>query len=263
MSPCLVFFFDFDDTIIEGNSDTIPFESLAPHILEEDIRKSTLPWTERMDTALAKLPAAGIQPEDVLDCVSRAIVHADTRAMLALLRECPYAASAIISDSNTLYIDAVLAANGLSDAFGLGIWTNLATFVEMDLECGKEPTNVTKRLSVFPYSTGDSRRECSCPANMCKGAIVRDIMKEHPGVTFVYCGDGSNDFCGAKQLPGGSFVLPRAGFALERKLCRKNIAADVLPWKNGTELRISVEKILDILAPPGGLHGSKRDMQKS
>jgi pyridoxal phosphate phosphatase PHOSPHO2 len=229
-------------------ADVAGFESLAPQLLDE-VYQSKRPWTERMDRAFSRLPAAGVTPEDLLRSVAQAPLPADIARALRLVHETPGAVSCILSDSNTLFIDAVLAENGLADVFEAGIQTNPATIVDVSPAAGEassEPVAAARRISVRPFCPAVRRpHRCSdCSANMCKGELVRETMARHAGGRFCYVGDGRNDFCGCRQLPEGSFALPRAGFPLARMLAREPIPARVAPWGSPAELLASIKNLI-------------------
>lgn len=232
--------------------DTIPFECLAPELLEREIYQSRLPWTARIDHALSLLPAAGISPQQVLDCVAKAPLPDETATALQLIRDSSRVVSAIVSDANSLYIDAVLQKHNLEDAFEGGIQTNPASIVSVEATGAAEESapasRVRSRLSVSPFCPvlHDNHGCAACNANMCKGELVRELQKR-PGfasATFIYVGDGSNDFCGCLQLRPGSHVLARAGFALAKRLQGSDIAATVTNWASPSDLLRAINSIV-------------------
>jgi pyridoxal phosphate phosphatase PHOSPHO2 len=229
--------------------DLVGFASLAPDILAREISGSNLAWTARIDRALALLPAAGVSPEQLLSCVAQAPLPREVAATLRLIRDAPHAVSAIISDANSLYIEAVLRENWLLDAFEAGIQTNPAAIVAAtglgDDSCDASGC-VTRRISVSPFCpTLHTPHNCAtCSANMCKGELVRELMEKYRDATFVYVGDGGNDLCGCRQLPRGSHALPREGYPLARKLAKIPIQASVANWHSPAALFETVQRVL-------------------
>lgn len=248
----VVVVWDFDNTMVDANTDTFVFECLAPEILEKEIYLSELQWTARMNHALSLLPAAGVSPKQVLECAARAPLPDDTASALRLIRDCPRAVSAVISDANTLYIDAVLREHKLGDAFEAGILSNPASIVSVEASTVAEESpsspRVLSRLAVSPFCPAlHENHGCrACSANMCKGELVRELQARpaYASATFVYVGDGSNDFCGCRQLPSGGRVLARTGFALAKKLESSAVAASVTLWASPLELLQALKSIL-------------------
>jgi pyridoxal phosphate phosphatase PHOSPHO2 len=157
-----------------------------------------------------------------------------------MVHAAPHAVSAILSDANTLYIDAVLRKANLADAFEAGIVTNPARILpQMD--------DVASRVTVSPFraASGRAPHQCrACPVNMCKGDLVEGLFARYPDARFVYVGDGTNDLCPSRRLASDGTVLPRVGFALSEALLRTTIEAQVLPWESPVQLRLAIDKLV-------------------
>lgn len=207
-----------------------------------------------MDRALSLLPAAGVSPEQLLGCVAKAPLPDDTALALRLIRDSPRAVSAVVSDSNTLYIDAVLREHQLTDAFEAGIQTNPASIVAVEpsgaVEESAPDRRVLSKLSVSPFCPAlhDDHSCTACSSNMCKGELVRELQAkpDFAAATFVYVGDGSNDLCGCRQLRTGSHALARSGFSLAKKLRSAAIPATVTQWDIPRDLLQALKTILQL-----------------
>jgi pyridoxal phosphate phosphatase PHOSPHO2 len=242
--PRLVVVWDFDQTIVSVNTDTFVFERLAPDILDSYIhsgsRSPTTSWTSLMDAALELVARRGISADTVLETVSEAPLPVEIRDALALVRDAPHAVSAMLSDANTLYIDAVLTRWGLTDAFEAAIVTNPAHIVP-------RTDSLSSRVTVTPFHAGSGRppHVCTaCPANMCKGDLFLELAARYPEARFVYVGDGANDLCPSKRLGVDGTVLPRVGYTLARKLATTQVCAQVRPWTTPCQLRESIQTVL-------------------
>ena len=122
----------------------------------------------------------------------------------------------ILSDGNTLFIQAFLDNNGLANHFNQGVVTNIGRW-----ETGEEDGNV--RLCITHQSQKYGGHSCkTCPKNLCKTQALGKILEEdrfsngsRPKI--VYVGDGGNDACPALHvLQKEDVLLARAG---KRRKC--------------------------------------------
>lgn len=226
----LLIVFDFDHTLINANSDLVPFQELpygqplVPRFTS--LRKEQgLGWTQIMQSQLAELAAQeGYSKADVLACLRNlkmdpALVH----ALKTLQRsQSPPAKLVIASDANTIFINEILSANGIEDGTFCAVYTNHGSWSANDV------------VQVEPYQPSDTPHNCprACPVNMCKSSILRRAMTELQLVDVkdlrtVYVGDGGNDFCPSLSLSAADLVLVREGFALQRLIEKAMAGAEL------------------------------------
>ena len=221
---------DFDHTLINVNSDLVPFQELPygqPLVSRfTSLRKEQgLGWTQIMQSQLAELAAQdGYTKADVLACLRNvkmdpALVHALSAFHQS---QSPPVKLAIASDANTVFISEILNANGIGDGTFSAVYTNAGSWSTDDV------------LQVEPYQPLDTPHQCprACPANMCKSTILRRALAElnlqdTQGLRTVYIGDGGNDLCPSLSLSTTDLVLVREGFALQ-KLIEKGTAGEEL-----------------------------------
>jgi len=237
-----LFLWDFDNTVVLDNTDLIIFERLSPSLLEElrhAPRNPTFGWTQLVDTGLGKLSAAGITSHQILEASAAAHFPRATADAIRSIARDPHAQSAILSDANTLFIDACLRKNDLDAAscFQAGIFTNPAVVDDLD------------RIRVSPFiPLDDTARQhgChSCARNMCKGALLEQLTAgRFVDWRIVYIGDGSNDFCPSKRIGPDGFVFPREGYSLAKKLAASPPEATVKPWGNAQQLQKFIAEVL-------------------
>ena len=218
--------FDFDNTLIDDNSDTfVPLRlapALLPHIRAESRRG--VPWTELMDDVAARLHAAG-HGEAALAAAVRALpVHA---SMPAAVRAAAGAGArvAVVSDANTFYISTWLDHAGLAAELPpAAVFTNPAAF------------DADGRLRIQPFvPRGGAPHGCArCPPNMCKGAILDALVPA--GARVFYSGDGGGDVCPALRLRAGSVAAARAGCEMAKTLAKHGTAARVVVWRDGDDV---------------------------
>lgn len=241
-----LFIWDFDNTIVLDNTDTLVFSKLAPDILQT-LRPlvhplgSTPPplWTDLVASGLRALFHRGISSDTILSAVAQAPLPAQTRTALLAVAKCPYACSGILSDANSLFISACLSRNNIDEAFTFtaGVVTNPA-YVD-NSGC----------VRVAPYLKGDvpeRRHSChTCPRNLCKGEVLDKMLRsDYKGWRLVYVGDGGNDFCPVRRMGENCVTLVREGHSLHRKVVEGGVRAQVRLWKTADELRVMVDELL-------------------
>lgn len=234
-----LFLFDFDHTLVEANTDLQPVHLLAPdlqatHINNREMRRAG--WTSLMNQVLLELHTRGKSPENILNAVAESPMPLPTVQLITMLANSPHVHTAIISDANSLYINACLHRNKLSpDHFDAGIFTNPASIHNQCIR--------VQPYARFPHS-------CPyCPTNLCKTVVLEELAHSYQPSTLIYVGDGSNDLCPAKHVPANGFVLARSGFALEHAISGEQsehaLQANVRIWKNAQHLKQLVHQILN------------------
>lgn len=220
---------DFDHTLIDVNSDLVLFRQLSygKPLLPRFIslrQEHGMGWTQIMQSQLAELAAAdGYCKTDVLKCLHD--VKMDPILISALQKlhssRIPLVKLVIASDSNTIFINEILKANGFPEGTFPLVYTNTATWTTTDT------------IHVEPYQPISSPHQCprNCPANMCKTSILQTARKALDLVATeqlqtVYVGDGGNDFCPSLSLADSDLVLVRDGLALQKLIDNAASASD-------------------------------------
>lgn len=232
--------FDFDHTLVDGNSDTWVIkcapDQCIPDWLKDSYQKGR--WTEYMGRVLTYLGDNAVS-RDTVRSVMETLPFTD--GMVDLLK---FIASnkncidcIIISDSNTLFIDWILQGAGVQAAVDR-VFTNPARFDErgyMIVEC---------------YHSHECRQ---CPVNMCKNKVLDEFLKSQSqhGVEYhliCYIGDGGNDLCPVKSLKPSDLVLPRKGYALERLLTKSELELlkpRIVVWSDGFEIMNEITALIE------------------
>lgn len=237
-----LFIWDFDKTVVLDDTDLNAVQTLAPHVVhshlhnEERVRRDG--WTNVMNDAFSTLLSLGHTPQEIISAAARSHFPQATTNTLRSVAASPDSANAIISDSNSAFIQACLARADATPLFTAGIHTNPATIS-------------SSSLRVTPYSVAhDSPHHCTtCPTNLCKGNVMEAVLTKYsPRPTIIYIGDGLNDFCPVRRLVKTDIVMYRSGFTLER-LIRQNrmsLAAKTFVWSTPEMLNELVNSILQI-----------------
>ncbi|GAB0491992.1 hypothetical protein MMPV_003250 [Pyropia vietnamensis] len=248
--------FDFDRTLFyAANSDEWVFEELAPDLLpllHQRVRAAgPSGWTDAINWALAALPPRGVPAAALLDALRRAPWPAEATTLLRFLAAQPGVQVGIVSDANTAYIYTILDTAGLGGEEGVdmlftaGVATNGAA------------VSAQGGLVVVPYSAGRPPHGCGrCPPNICKGAVVTELLRARPNVRqVVYVGDGSNDVCPVLRLGEADIALARQGLAMERELAKLVAAHDpalrarLISWSTPADLLGLFRALIDSPSP--------------
>lgn len=238
---------DFDESFADADTDRWTFEVLAPHLRRkfEDIGASgSMQFTDMCAMLLRELHAEGVKADEIIAAQKRLYVHpAMVRGVKALRSAAsPRTDCFLLSNSNSVYLQSVLEANGLfPPAFDLfnEIVTNPATVESNGL------LNLRRRVS-----PDGPQHDCKvgCSANMCKGAEMDAYLDRHGGRSqydrLIYLGDGGNDFCPVLRFGKNDVALVRKGYGLERRIREEGgVQCDVRYWRHAWE----VEELLDLL----------------
>jgi len=229
--------FDFDWTVLDQNSDTWIFEAIAIDLRRKvaNLRKS-VQWTDLIAQCLEDLHARGVTRNQIEDSLRMAPFHP---AMARCLHRMASDESAkakttllCLSDANSVFIDTILEAQGLTQAFD-EIITNPASWTDDGL------LKVQRRVDPNgpPHSC-----KVGCGVNLCKGEELESYLARK-GVEYdrmVYVGDGWNDFCPALKLRAKDVVLARALFGLENRIKQEGekhgLKARVKTWEGAWEV---------------------------
>lgn len=161
---------DFDKSAVELNTDDLVPRACAGDELVAHIRtqyRAGRGWNALMDEVCTMMHERGVTRADIEAALRTMPVAAD---MMAAIREA--AASGvpvhIVSDANAVYIDVLLDHLGLKGCI-TAVHTNPAHW------------DADGRLRIGPYVPPHSPHGCGrCPVNMCKGAILRDVLRVLP-----------------------------------------------------------------------------------
>lgn len=227
--------FDFDHTIVDGNTDVVARKLLKNEQIPESVRSlyQTHGWTLYMQEIFKLLKKFHISKEQVKNAItSIPAVPSIKKLITHLVLHVNYDAI-IISDSNSLFINYWLEANNMSKYFH-SIFTNPAKYNKNDLIeiTGYHEQHVCKLSTV----------------NLCKGMIMEDFVKEQAKQnidyeSILYVGDGKNDFCPILRLTSNDIACAREGYVLVDVLEKNKIEKThqiVLPhiciWKSGDDI---------------------------
>ncbi|CAN8230072.1 unnamed protein product [Cochlearia groenlandica] len=229
MTEIVVVVFDFDRTLIDGDSDNWIVTEMGLTEIFHQLR-FTLPWNRLMDRMMMELHSQGRSVIDIEACLKNMPIdsHIIEAIKSAKSLGCDLK---IVSDANKFFIEKILEKHGLLDCFS-EIYTNPASVDE------------DGKLRIFPYHSDASfQHSCNlCPPNLCKGIVMDHIRASPPNGQinrrFIYLGDGGGDFCPTLKLKECDSVMPRTNYPLWKRISDNPllIKAQVKEWSSAEEL---------------------------
>lgn len=170
---------------------------------------STAPssWTALMHALMAEAAHRGHAPSVLQAAMACIPVFPGALAAVAAASAAG-ARQLILSDANSVLVQAFMQAQGLGDTFNV-VLTNPA--VEQE-----------GRVAVAPFQPLATPHACPlpCPSNLCKGGVLQAYLSATYGgeaawPTLGYVGDGAGDTCAVCQLSPSSTAFVRKGYALQ------------------------------------------------
>lgn len=253
-APRFLLTFDFDETIVDENSDDSIVRAAPGQRLPESLRATYREgfYNEYMQRVFKYLGEQGVRPRDlraIYEAIPLSPGMGDLLQFVAKQGACFEVI--LISDANTFGVESALRAAGHHSLFRR-ILSN--------------PSGPDARglLALRPFHTHSCTR---CPANMCKHKVLSDYLREraHDGVHFerlFYVGDGANDFCPMGLLAGGDVAFPRRGYPMHRliqeaqKAEPSSFRASVVPWETAADVRLHLQQLTHLgCLPRSTAHG--------
>ncbi|XP_038044760.1 pyridoxal phosphate phosphatase PHOSPHO2-like [Patiria miniata] len=249
-APKMLFVFDFDQTIIDGNVDVWIRKLLPNGKVPKPIKdryKEHDSWTEYMGDIFSHLHDLGIRKRKMLQSISEVPFTPGMMELLKYQQTAPSIETIIASDANSLFISHILEGAGLQGAYQ-EIFSNPAEF------------DAAGCLEIAHHHKHHCER---CPTNLCKGTVLKGYLQtklKTDRVVFdkvAVVGDGTNDFCPCLVLGENDFIFPRKGYRLIKKIEEytsdksdepvaggNKLKATIVPWDNAHEILDYVREIL-------------------
>lgn len=229
--------FDFDETIVDCNSDSwvhqLAKEKKIPENLEFYLGQD---YFKHVQSVLAFLYSEGITEKDFIQCLSTmpqvvGMIDPLIRTLASMREKYDIV---ILSDANSFFISSYLKSLDLDDKI-TAVLTNPARIDD-------NGQLLITEYHIQDYCTISSR-------NLCKGEALRNfigkMMLDCKTVynCVNYVGDGENDLCPSSKLSPRDRIFPRRGYTLDR-LCQKSMVdcnlpelkASIIPWRDGNEI---------------------------
>lgn len=250
--------FDFDETIVDCNSDSWVHKLLGKEGLPANLDYCKgQDYFEHVKAVQEHICRQGISEAEYSNCLGEMpVVQGIDDPLISYLNKMPETYDIIIlSDANSFFIGSFLKKKGLEKSI-LTVLTNPARFTLND------------QLFIEPFHEQDF---CSwSPWNLCKGEALKTFIGKRmldDKIVYdniFYIGDGENDLCPSTKLSSHDFVFSRKGYALDR-LCKKlrdgnfdvdrfggklpEVKASVVAWEHGRE----IVNMIDTLSKPSSV----------
>ncbi|XP_043910899.1 phosphoethanolamine/phosphocholine phosphatase [Protopterus annectens] len=234
--------FDFDETIINENSDDSVIRAAPGGTLPDWLRNSLKDgfYNEYMQHVFEYLGEQGVQEEAIRNEYSKIPLSPGMLNIFNfLMKNSGLFEIILISDANMFGIEATLKAIGFHSLFRK-IYTN--------------PAHFDKRgyLVLRPYHSHTCTK---CPANMCKRKIVTEYLTERAqqSVKFekmLYVGDGANDFCPTVVFSSNDVAFPRKNYPMHRRILEMQKSQPnvyqptVIPWQSADDVIYYLQRLL-------------------
>ncbi len=245
-----LFAFDFDHTLVDGNSDVMVqnaygiepvFEYLSVSATEHRVT------TYKKEGYLFHYPRS-IKRKDYHKVLNNIAFVPGMRSCVAQLKKLG-AELIVISDANTYFIEHTLRHHKLNKHFSK-VFSNPAHFDD------------NGRLIIMPYM---DNLDCNMSSrNLCKGKALEDYIRQRKeeGQSFafvVFAGDGINDFCPMYRLGPNDLACGREGYSIGHDIAKKAsqrmfLKADLMFWRDGEDI---VEAVVGKMEELGCLEEDK------
>jgi len=180
----------------------------------------------------------GKTKEQVLDALRILPFHpAMKRAVTDLQQRDPDTTFLCISNSNTVYINAILEHHGLPSLFA-EIITNPAEW------SAKEPNCLLVGRRIPADSPNQHQCKVGCLDNMCKGDELEAFLSKNGGIEsfkrLCYIGDGSNDYCPLLRMRQQDIAFVRKDMELAARIKKEGASSGLKPqvkeWSGAWEI---------------------------
>lgn len=201
--PQVLVVFDYDESLVNADSDLFVFRELHPALLEE-IRDRYMhtQWTQLIDELLHKLVLERplLTAQDIEQTLARIHVQPKMLDAVRLAAEDHGAVVHIVSDANTVFIQSMLDAQGLAPLVS-EVHSNPARFEETIADDGVTVVKSNRMRIEWYHARHLEPHGCPhCQVNMCKGQIIERTLSQRKFDHVLYVGDGKGDYCPATKL---------------------------------------------------------------
>lgn len=201
--PSVLVVFDYDESLVDVDSDLFVFRELHPALLEElRDRYMHTQWTQLIDELMLKLSVEkpALKAQDIEQTLARIPVQPKMLDAVRLAAQSHGAVVHIVSDANTMFIQSMLNAQGLAPLVS-EVHSNPARFDETIGDDGVTAVHSSRLRIEWYHARHLEPHGCPhCQLNMCKGRIIARTLSQRRFDHVLYVGDGKGDYCPATKL---------------------------------------------------------------
>ncbi len=240
----IFFVFDFDQTIINLNSDSeiLPLLSENSKKYLEPLYENSTNWANYMQEVYKRMKQDKIKIEQIKEIVENLPLNKGYDELFDLIRNNKDKIDAlIISGANTLFLKWFIEKKGYHDIFP-NYYSNWA----------REDEDLVIKIESHHVHNCES-----CDKSQCKKKILMEHIHQIEGSdhknnnyfydTLIYAGDGENDYCPGTILRENDLFFPRKGYALDRKLKKgfaNNLKCKIHIWEDAYKIIDELKKLL-------------------
>ena len=223
--------FDFDQTIIDLDSEFSMVEKLAPDLFKEmngDLYVKDN-WIEFNNYLYSRIKQNGYNYNDVKEYLSFLKLSPNFEELFEYIRKNKNKLeTVIITGNNTHVVNLVLSSHNIKDCID-------------NICCNEGILDENNLLKIKCINEKYEHCEDDRPF-LCKSLFFEDFIKnkENKFDKIFYICDGSNDFCLSKKLGINDIIFPRKNYSLYKILFDKNgkneVKANIVPWVNGKDI---------------------------
>jgi len=230
-----LFVFDFDETIIQHNSDTYFYkifpDSNIPKSLKETYKQGY--WLDFMRNVFDHLKKNNISPMRIKQVLEEIpLTHGFKELLEYLNSNKEKVDSIIISNANTLFVDWILQKHGFKMVFD-GIFTNPATITD-------------DKIQILNYHSHECKLCALTSVNLCKKTVLLKYLMGKQYKKLYYAGDGYNDFCPTTIMKKEDLVFSRKNYplsdALKQNKKKNEYEATIIYWTDGFDILKEIQK---------------------
>ena len=237
MSKRHLFVFDFDQTIIDLDSEFAMVEKYAPDLYKEYNGDLCVKdhWIEFNNYIYTRIVQNGYTYEDVIKFFHSLKLSPNMEELFDYIRKNKEKYEVIIiTGNNEQVVNIVLSSHKIRDCFD-------------HILCNK---SIRDKKNIFKITSVNEKYE-HCEVDrpfLCKSLFFEDFIKDKIDKydKIFYAGDGTNDFCLSKKLGKNDVIFPRVNYSLYKILFekdgKKEIKAEIIPWNNGKDICEYIKK---------------------
>jgi pyridoxal phosphate phosphatase PHOSPHO2 len=157
----ILFAFDFDNTIIDDDSDHFIVKELSRPLFDK-LNSSKGQWTDTCNEMVGELYKLGFKPSQLNSTLASIPFNPAMLSVFKLIKETGNDIL-IISDANTVYIDEISTAKGFRGLIDAVI-TNPATYLH------------NGRLQITRHTLADDAHDCEIGCKSLQGPRIKTIL---------------------------------------------------------------------------------------
>jgi pyridoxal phosphate phosphatase PHOSPHO2 len=232
--------FDFDNTILNGNTGSAPVKKFLTEgdlLKFRKMMKANRDFIDIFKECLFKFKENGVTLDKLKEVIEIVPINEGFLDLFNFFNENKQTFDVIIvTGTLNLFVKWILEKNNISDTFK-EVFSQIA---EVDDE------------TLLKINLTHTHSCQTCNTSQCKQVILKQYLEgqktkyDH----IAYVGDGENDFCPAKLLKENDILFPRETWGLHKLLHNENLKTQVKSkvclWKSGAMIKEELEKIKNV-----------------